>query len=345
MIKCKIEEKLLNKDKLTEKDIETINEIVKRQIKFMIKYGILMVPKNYSILFSIFCNVVENNRPVTDIDILNMFKADLDQQELLEIESRVFEVQTRKDLANKLEIVANDIEEKLSLALENVYLHKENIEKHERLLKAERDAKFEMILTELLTLKMQNEKLIKKLEEYYQEIARLNTKLKIFKEDANIDFLTGISNRRSFERAINKLLKQFYEKKIATFSFILLDLDDFKKINDTYGHQAGDLVLKEISLILKSYLRTNTLVGRLGGEEFGIILPNVPLEDAIKVAERIRSIIENREIKYEDKVIRITASFGGTEVKEGDTFYTLYKRADEALYKAKNNNKNSVRWF
>lgn len=125
----------------------------------------------------------------------------------------------------------------------------------------------------------------------------------------------------------------------------MLDIDNFKKINDTYGHQSGDLALKEISLILRSYLRANTIIGRLGGEEFGIILPNVPLEDAIKIAERIRSVIENREIKYEDKIIRITASFGITEVKEGDTFDTLYKRVDEALYKAKKDGKNTIKWL
>ncbi len=345
MNSCNIEEKLKKREKLTEKDIEIINEIVKRQIKFMIKYGILMIPKNYSIFFNIFCNVVENNRYLTDTDILNMFKADLNQQEILEIESKVLEVQSRKELADKLELVANDIEEKLSLALENVYLHKENIEKHEHLLKTEKDTKFEMILTELLALKLQNEKLMKKLEEYYKEIITLNTELKIAKEDANIDFLTGISNRKSFERAINEFLKQFNNKKIATFSFIMLDIDDFKKINDTYGHQGGDLVLKEISLILKSYLRANTIIGRLGGEEFGILLTNVHLEDTIKVAERIRSIIENREIKYEDKFISITASFGVTEVKEGDNFDTLYKRVDKALYKAKIDAKNTIRWF
>lgn len=198
---CNIEEKLKKGEKLTEKDIEIIYEIVKRQIKFMIKYGILMIPKNYSILFNIFCNVVENNRPVTDIDILNMFKSDLNQQEISEIESRVLEVQSKKDLAEKVEIIADEIEEKLSLVLENVYLHKENIEKHERLLKTEGNAKFEMILKELLTLKSQNEKLMEKLEEYYKEITKLSTELKIAKEDANSDFLTSISNRRSFERA------------------------------------------------------------------------------------------------------------------------------------------------
>jgi len=121
-----------------------------------------------------------------------------------------------------------------------------------------------------------------------------------------------------------------------------LDLDNFKQINDKFGHPAGDLVLKEVSNLLRTYLRANTIIGRLGGEEFGIILPNVTLENGKNVAERIRNVIENHEIKYDGKVIRISASLGVTQVKEGDTIDTLYRRVDEALYQAKRDGKNKV---
>ncbi|WP_049751886.1 GGDEF domain-containing protein [Sulfurihydrogenibium sp. YO3AOP1] len=121
-----------------------------------------------------------------------------------------------------------------------------------------------------------------------------------------------------------------------------MDLDNFKQINDKFGHPAGDLVLKEVSNLLRTYLRANTIIGRLGGEEFGIILPNVTLENGKNVAERIRNVIENHEIKYDGKVIRISASLGVTQVKEGDTIDTLYRRVDEALYQAKRDGKNKV---
>jgi len=156
-----------------------------------------------------------------------------------------------------------------------------------------------------------------------------------------LDFLTSLVNRRSFDRALNDLIKDFNEKKIP-FTLILLDLDNFKQINDKFGHPAGDLVLKEVSNLLRTYLRANTIIGRLGGEEFGIILPNVTLENGKNVAERIRNVIENHEIKYDGKVIRISASLGVTQVKEGDTIDTLYRRADEALYQAKRDGKNKV---
>lgn len=159
-----------------------------------------------------------------------------------------------------------------------------------------------------------------------------------------MDFLTGLHNRRSFDRALGDLIRDFHERNYP-FSLILMDIDDFKAINDKYGHLAGDAVLKEVASILKTFLRANTIIGRTGGEEFGIILPGVTIEKALGVAERIRSVIENREINTGKNILKVTASSGVTQVVEGDDINSIYERADRALYRAKNGGKNRVEFL
>ncbi|RMD46004.1 MAG: GGDEF domain-containing protein, partial [Aquificota bacterium] len=199
-----------------------------------------------------------------------------------------------------------------------------------------------LILKELHELKEQNLSLKKEVENYHKEIKHLQKELASARAEANFDFLTGLVNRKRFERAIEDAIKDFHKKNYP-FSIIFVDVDNFKKVNDTYGHLAGDIVLKEIASIFKFYLRANTVVGRIGGEEFCILLPGVEIEDARNIAERLRKIIENREIKLEDgTVLKVTASFGITQVKIGDTLKTILERADKALYKAKKTGKNKV---
>lgn len=337
---CRILEKLdENGGNLKEEELDIFFEIVRRQMKFMLKYNILLTPKNYERWFLVFCYIVENKESLSDRDIFHLYGRFYERQ--FKIDSgKHFDINQR-DVSDKLEKLADQIEEKLSDILNLSYLHKENVIKHEKIVQNYHDDKFLKILDELKYIREQNEKLTEKLELYHKEIQRLNTELKIAKEDATLDFLTGLVNRRSFDRALEDLLKEVREKGY-TFTLILMDIDNFKQINDTYGHPVGDMVLKEVSAVLRMYLRANTIIGRLGGEEFGIILPGVSISDGIKVAERIRGIIENRELKHNDKVIKITASFGVTESNKDDTKESIYTRADNALYKAKKEGKNKV---
>jgi len=116
------------------------------------------------------------------------------------------------------------------------------------------DKLLRQILAELHFLKEQNKELKEKMENYLKEINILNKELLKSREEANLDFLTGLANRRSFERLLDDYLKMVKEKDLE-ISLILLDVDHFKKINDTYGHDIGDLVLKDIGFVLKKYLR------------------------------------------------------------------------------------------
>ncbi len=122
----------------------------------------------------------------------------------------------------------------------------------------------------------------------------------------------------------------------------MFDIDHFKRINDTYGHDAGDRVLKSLAQEVRTALRSIDIFARLGGEEFAVILPETLLVPALSVAERIREEIEEMAITYDKITLKITISLGVTQQEEGETVEDLLKRSDEALYEAKRNGRNRV---
>ena len=179
-------------------------------------------------------------------------------------------------------------------------------------------------------------------------LARVNThlQLKSTKEKLHIlaftDPLTELFNRRKFMEALDQEMARAkrYDEKLA---FIMIDIDHFKKINDTYGHDIGDKALIRFSGIIKSSLRETDFAGRLGGEEFGIILPQTNLEQAAIVAERIRSRIDAESESRDDETPHFTASFGVSHFKKDrSNSSTLTQDADKALYTAKEGGRNKI---
>lgn len=168
----------------------------------------------------------------------------------------------------------------------------------------------------------------------------------LFKEQKEIeisqlsrtDHLTKVYNRIYFDEQIEYFLNQFlrYEN---TFSMILLDIDHFKKINDTFGHTKGDEVLILLTKLLSNSIRKSDMLARWGGEEFVILLPNTSLEQTASIAEKLRKKIENFTFCTE---FTVTCSFGVTEVVECDTTESLFSRVDNVLYEAKQGGRNKV---
>ena len=154
-------------------------------------------------------------------------------------------------------------------------------------------------------------------------------------ERANTDSLTGILNRRAFIEQSNRTIRYFQRKK-QPVSFIIFDIDNFKKINDTFGHYVGDTVLREISSMISESLRGYDFLGRYGGDEFAILLPAADEKDSYVVAERLRQVVEAKAI-YEHTKLRITICIGMVTVvpDEKTDLDALYKLADGALYEAK----------
>jgi diguanylate cyclase len=179
---------------------------------------------------------------------------------------------------------------------------------------------------------------------YYSEAISLsNIIIRNLKKESTKDFLTGLNNVRNFDILYNAAIQNAHEK-LENLSVVAIDIDYFKKVNDTYGHQAGDAILKQLGYILKEGCRGFDILSRNGGEEFSMILVNCPGSIAFGIAERIRKRVEEHKfILPDNKVINITISLGiATYPDSAKDNESLYKNADKALYKAKNSGRNRV---
>ena len=150
------------------------------------------------------------------------------------------------------------------------------------------------------------------------------------------DMLTGIANRRYFFEQGQQLL-QLSQRYSTELSLIMLDIDHFKAVNDQYGHQTGDVILKKIADILKQNCRSVDIVGRMGGEEFTIVLPETNLEAAAQLAERLRRLIRGSVFQSNGRPVQITASMGVSSVDHQHqiSLEQLIDQADQALYQSK----------
>ncbi len=178
-------------------------------------------------------------------------------------------------------------------------------------------------------------------------INRANVYAEILKH-ATLDALTGFYNRRQLEERIKQETAKAKRQKTPLCA-IMIDIDFFKRINDIYGHAAGDLVLKTVSKTMRSQLREYDVAGRYGGEEFAVLLPFTKTEEAFMVAERLRKSVENTKIdlskinhEIQNKIINVTISLGIYEFKYSDDCDSLLKEADKALYIAKESGRNKI---
>jgi len=154
------------------------------------------------------------------------------------------------------------------------------------------------------------------------------------------DGLTGLFNIRYFKMLLETEMMMARQDVTKKFAICMSDVDHFKKFNDTYGHQVGDMVLREVANSLKDTARSSDIVARYGGEEMIVLLRGVTLKDAMVVAEKFRKGIENRVVKDEKNSYKVTASFGVSIFHNEDTVDSLIKRADDGLYKSKEGGRN-----
>lgn len=158
------------------------------------------------------------------------------------------------------------------------------------------------------------------------------------RSESELDILSGLANRRGFDRGVQALLR---EAPDGPHALILCDLDHFKRINDTYGHHIGDLVIKAFGKCLRHCAPPGTVIGRLGGEEFAIFLPSMPIDIAVQLAQRLRREVVSLADLPSD--IGVTASFGVATVTSEAALTEAYRQADQALYDAKNSGRNRVK--
>lgn len=185
-----------------------------------------------------------------------------------------------------------------------------------------------------------NERRSKRMDGIKKNLTSVKKQLMEANQNMRRDHMTGAHNRKSYDEQTKRYL-QLHELDKEPISLVLLDIDFFKKINDAYGHDIGDFVLKECVRILEeSFSRKEDFIARLGGEEFAVILPGCNEQQAIKMVEQCMAVIR-KEVFVQDKLeIRFTASFGIANLITGESADSWYKRADSALYEAKQSGRN-----
>jgi len=273
--------------------------------------------------------VVEKMKPVgilTTKDVMRMLK----QEDDMELPISVY-------MSTPVETILK--ESSIKEALEFVR------EKHyKRVVVTDEDGKLSGIITQKELISLTYSRWAMLMNEYQNELIEVNrileNKNKEYETMATTDSLTGLYNRYKFSELYLSAYKVMIQRH-NEMSIILLDIDFFKRINDTYGHNMGDQVLIQISHSLLKMLRNVDIICRWGGEEFIILLPTANLEQATGVAEKLRRSIDVLEI---DVIGHISASFGVSEVVEGESMEEVIARADSALYLAKNSGRNCVKY-
>lgn len=318
-------------------------------IATMRKYRIAPLPRNYELVYEVLNS--SNAALIAD------FRAFTQPPTQLELDSMGKKYLARHHAANVVEEAHDRTSDELECILH--MLRKEHVsregysslldESNSRIL-AKNAASIEIlgdiikVLSTATSDTMKEGKLtVLELVERAQEIQHVKTEIEEYKRLANIDPLTGLSNRRAFDEALTGVYND--KRNVMFYALLFADIDHFKKYNDTYGHSVGDLVLKVVAAVMKSSLRGDTLIARTGGEEFAIILHDISLEGAMETAERVRRKIELSPFKNKrsgQDFGRITMSFGLCMATDASNPEDLYSKADRALYAAKNLSRNCV---
>ncbi|MCD6151706.1 MAG: diguanylate cyclase [Deltaproteobacteria bacterium] len=308
----------------------SVARIAKKTLNHMVAHHTPLLPDLYSKYFYVFLDEVDQEiKELIDSKDGNG-KRELKQQQesTMEIVDAVVEVINGLDHSTKS--------------------HDQNLKSHEQKLKGMEKVVDLVELKKLITdeigkVRESNVSLQHKLTKAQQDVHVLQSQLAQITDLATIDELTGLYNRRAlFSRLVEEHSR--VERYKENFSLMIFDIDDFKQVNDTYGHQVGDAILKNLAHFLKGNLRTSDFISRFGGEEFIAILPSTEMEKARRVAEKMRHMLGKKV--FEDKKgavkIKITVSIGISQCTPGDTVDNLIKRADDALYMAKNDGKNAI---
>ncbi len=169
-----------------------------------------------------------------------------------------------------------------------------------------------------------------------------NDETKIWKTRALVDSLTGVLNRTAYSMSLEQTVREFQRYEEPTV-LAVVDIDHFKSFNDLYGHKVGDNILRLVATSLSNSIRPSDLVFRYGGEEFVILLKRISMDAAKQVADKMRQNIESLYLLHEGKKLGVTVSLGLTSLQKTDSEETLFKRADQAMYSAKQSGRNCIK--
>lgn len=245
--------------------------------------------------------------------------------------------------------VANNLFESTSIAGEEATRFTQSLISHgQELEEGQKEHSTGKVIEELLndtrTMQAATSDLQTQLEDSKREISLLKNQLETVREESLTDPLTGLVNRKGFSQKINSVLST--ENALTDSRCVLMvDIDHFKRVNDTYGHLVGDKVIQFVAATLKKQVKGKDTVARFGGEEYVVLLPETTLSGAESVADNIRTVIEKTRIKRMDTgepIGQVTVSVGVARYINGESVDEFLNRADAALYKSKQNGRNQV---
>jgi diguanylate cyclase len=234
---------------------------------------------------------------------------------------------------------------------EIVTLHDEVVASHDlTYLKTQLQARLDNVAQQLLDFRLKEERRQAEDERRASELTKEVSKLKGRTEELAklcaeqearlmIDSLTGAHSRYAYERRLEEEFQR-WQRHSQPLSFAVWDIDLFKSVNDSFGHEAGDRLLRGVADLLGRNKRAEDFLARIGGEEFVLLLPMTPLDGAVAVTEKLRASIEAAAFRHHGEPVKVTMSSGLTEFRAGDTPTTVYERADRAMYQAKEQGRN-----
>ncbi|KMT65201.1 GGDEF domain-containing protein [Catenovulum maritimum] len=325
---------------------EQIKKYSEKAQELLASWALSMSPINYAVAYEIAKNVnielraayldfKENDKPIDDYC--------LEQWQVQFLQSKSA---SESSLIPDIDKIVVDLQRQIKTSDGSVELFMQQLTKGMSDLVYQDDIKHSLnVIQSLLnasnTVKIQQTELRKKLEQSQQETKALQTKIENMEIQAITDPLTGLLNRRGLE----DYLKQFSDK--SSLAAIVVDVDHFKRINDSFGHLIGDIVITKVAEQINKVKPDYAKAVRYGGEEFVILLPEQDKEALLSVAEKIREQISAMKLvsaKNKLKLPKITASFGVAQYLEGEDFTDILSRADDALYVAKNLGRNQVQY-
>jgi diguanylate cyclase len=331
--------------------LEQNAEYLRQILPLMAKNKIVTDPLNFAIFYEY---ITGRNSALNDeLDEL------LDKQDVFtsELSVRLFKKYICNTSLDSLEKInrsllqlINKTGEALDITGEKASAATKDIQTQSRLLEINPNLpEIKSVLTEIIagtkSLAETSMALQAQLDESKKEMQLLRQELAHARETAKTDALTGLLNRRAFDQKLNEYIEN-HKQSNAELCLLILDIDHFKRINDTFGHQMGDNVLRYTANLMKQYISGCHCAARYGGEEMAIIMPNTSLNKAMEIAESIRASLAQHPLKLKGSkksIGKITISIGASSFKTDDSLESLVERADQAMYRAKVNGRNQVR--
>lgn len=326
-------------------------KVVKRLLPFLAKRGIPASPKNYRIFFDylLYSNPALNKTVNELLDNNAKFYKQLTAtiyDQFYSGETVEFQTQAINKATSDFMALSSDMQESLQSAI-NQTSHYQKIltDTTHHMSKVTTPDELQPFLNDLMseteTALAHHDSFSVRINEANNMIVSLKAELQTQTSLATVDELTKLNNRRHLNIEAPKLIARA-AKTGTPFSLIIFDLDFFKRINDTWGHNYGDKVLILCAGIIKESARTTDLAVRLGGEEFLLVLPGLGLNTAAQVAERVRHSIATTKITIRGDTLPVTISGGAAELRSGEDMTDLIGRADKALYRAKQSGRNKI---